>query len=71
MEGGFFLNAVIGKRTTVLELLAGKDKTLLVGRNVFFILNFGFHVVNGIGRLNLERNSLSGQGLDENLHTST
>ena len=35
--------------TTVLELLAGKYKTLLVWRNVFFILNFSFHVVNGIG----------------------
>jgi hypothetical protein len=57
---------------TVLELLAGKDKTLLVGRNAFFtILNFGFHIVDGVGRLNLERDSLSSQGLDEYLHTAT
>ena len=71
MEGGFFLDIIFRKSTTVLELLAGKYKTLLVWRDAFFILNFGLHVVDGVGRFNLERNGLSGQGLDENLHTST
>ena len=32
----------------VLKLLAGKDEVLLVGRNAFFIMNLGFHVVNGV-----------------------
>lgn len=66
VESGFFLNDIIGKSATVLELLVGKDKTLLVRRNAF--LNLGFHVVNGIGRLNLD---LSSQSLDEYLHTAT
>ena len=71
MESRFFLNVIIRKSATVLELLAGKDKTLLVGRNAFFILNLGFHVVNGVGRLNLERDGLPGEGFDEYLHTTT
>jgi hypothetical protein len=42
VECGFFLNVMIGKSATVLKLLAGKDKTLLVGRDL------GFHVVDGV-----------------------
>jgi hypothetical protein len=71
VEGRFFLNVIIGKSATVLKLLASKDKMLVVGRNAFFILNLGFHVVDGVGRLNLKRNSLPGHGLDEDLHTTT
>jgi hypothetical protein len=65
VERRFLLNVIIRKSATVLELLSSKDKMLLVGRNIFFILNLGFHVVDGVGRLNLERNGLSGQRVDE------
>jgi hypothetical protein len=71
VQDRFFLNVIIGKSATVLKLLAGEDKTLLVGRNAFFILNIGFHVVNGVGRLNLECDRLSSRGLDKYLHTAT
>jgi hypothetical protein len=33
MEGGFFLNVIVGQGATVLELFAREDKALLVGRN--------------------------------------
>ncbi len=33
MEGGFFLDVVIGQRSTILELLASEDQALLVGRD--------------------------------------
>jgi hypothetical protein len=36
--------------------LPEKDKTLLIGRNAFFILNLGFHIVNGVRPFNLKRN---------------
>ena len=71
VERRFLLDVVVGKSTTVLKLLASKDKTLLVGRNSFFILNLGFHVVDGVGRLNFEGDGFSGQGFDEYLHTAT
>ena len=33
MESRLLLNVVVGQGTTILELLASKDKALLVGRN--------------------------------------
>ena len=33
-------------------------------------MDLGLDVVNRVGRLDLQRDSLSGQGLDENLHSS-
>ena len=71
MKSTLFLDIVVRKSAAVLKLLAGKDKTLLVRRNAFFILNLGFHVVDSVRRLNLERNGLPRQGLDEYLHSTT
>lgn len=53
--------------------LAGKNQSPLVRRNAFIILNLclSFHVVDGVGRLDLERDGLPGQGLDKYLHTAT
>ena len=41
MEGGLFLDVIVGKSTAVFELLAGEDQTLLIGRNTFFVLDLG------------------------------
>merc|ERR1712151_1453852 len=49
MKCSFFLNVVVGKSSTVFELLAGKNETLLIRRNPFFILNFCLDVINSIG----------------------
>ncbi|KAF9002319.1 hypothetical protein BDQ17DRAFT_1203729, partial [Cyathus striatus] len=54
-----FLNIVIGKGATILELLPCEDETLLVGGNTLFILNLGFDVINSIRRFNLQGNRLS------------
>ncbi len=48
--------------------LTGKDETLLVGRNAFLVLNLGLDVLNCVRGLHLERDRLSGEGLDEDLH---
>ena len=37
MKGGFLLDVVVAKGTAVLELLAGKDQALLIGRDTLFI----------------------------------
>jgi len=34
----------------------------------FLVLNFGFDIVDGIGRLDFKRDRLSRKGLDEDLH---
>ena len=71
MKGGFLLDVVVGESTSILELFTGEDESLLVGRNTLLVLNLGLDVVNGVGRLDLEGDSLASQGLDEDLHTAT
>ena len=68
MESALLLDVVIRKGAAILELLASKDQTLLVRRDALLVLNLGLHIVDGIGRLNLEGNGLAGEGLDEDLH---
>jgi hypothetical protein len=70
MQGGLLLDVVVRKSAAVLELLAGKDETLLVGRDALLVLNLRLHVVDGVGRLNLKGDGLAGQRLDEDLHTT-
>ena len=47
-----------------------EDKTLLVGRNTLLILDLGLDVVDRVRGLHFERDRLSGQGLDEDLHAA-
>merc|ERR1711967_221875 len=68
MESGLFLNVIVLESSSVLELLAGKNKTLLVWGNTFLVLNFSLDVFDSVTLLDIERDRLSGQGLDENLH---
>jgi hypothetical protein len=67
MESTFLLNVVVTESTSIFELLAGKDQTLLVGRNALLVLNLGFDGVNGVTRLDIQRNGLARECLYENL----
>ena len=71
MEGGLLLNVVVGERTPILKLLASEDKTLLVRRNAFLVLDLCLDVVDSIRRLYLERDRFPCQRLNEDLHAST
>ena len=68
MKGGLFLNIIIREGATILELFAGENQALLVGRDPFLVLNLGLNIIYGVGGLHFEGNSLAGQGLDEDLH---
>ena len=68
MEGGLLLDVVVGESSSILELLSSEDKSLLIWWNTFLILNFGFHVLDGVGWLHIESTCLTGQGLDKYLH---
>jgi len=41
VEGALLLNVIVGEGTPVLQLLAGEDEALLVGRDALLILNLG------------------------------
>ena len=51
-----------------LELLAGEDQPLLVGRDTLLVLDLGLHVLDGVRALNLEGDRLACEGLHEDLH---
>jgi hypothetical protein len=67
VKGGFLLDVVVGEGTAVLELLSGKDKTLLIGRDSFLVLDLGLHRVDGVRAFHLEGDGLASQGLYEDL----
>ena len=68
MEGGLFLDVVIRESATVLELLAGEDESLLIGRDAFLVLDLGLDGLDGVSALHLEGDGLTREGFDEDLH---
>ena len=68
MEGRLLLNVIVGKGSSILELLTSEDKTLLIGWDSLLVLDLGLDVVNGVRWLNLECDGFTSESLDENLH---
>merc|ERR1719329_1759927 len=71
MESGLFLDVVVRESSTILKLLSSEDKSLLIRRDTFLVLDLGLDVLNGVRWLNIEGNGLTGEGLDEDLHTTS
>lgn len=59
------LDVVVGESTAVLQLLASKDKTLLVRGNSLLVLNLGLHIVDRVRGLDLQGDGLASQSLHE------
>jgi hypothetical protein len=70
MKSALLLNIVVRKSAAVLELLAGEDQALLVGWDPLLVLDLSLDIVDGIGRLDLERDGLASQGFYEDLHAT-
>lgn len=85
VQRALLLDVVVTQRAPVLELLAGKNETLLVRRDTLLVLDLGLDwdvvsacalqggkglltVLNRVTALNLERDGLASEGLDEHLH---
>merc|ERR1712064_131996 len=71
MEGRLLLYIVIGKGSTVFELLSSEDEALLLWRDTFLVLDLGFHIGDRVIWLDVQRDRLSGEGLGEDLHGTT
>jgi len=71
MESGLLLDVVVTKSTSILELLSSEDESLLIGWDAFLVLDLGLDILDGVGWLNFEGDSLTGEGLDEDLHTTS
>merc|ERR1711950_3177 len=70
MEGALLLDVVVGEGSSVLQLLAGEDQPLLIWGDSLLVLDLGLDVLDGVRGLHLEGDGLTGEGLDEDLHTS-
>ena len=71
MESGLLLDVVVTEGSAVFELLSGEDESLLIGRDTFLVLDLGLDVLDGVRWLNVEGVGLTGEGLDEDLHTTS
>ena len=60
VQSRFLLDVVVRTGSTIFQLLTSKNQTLLVWRNSFLVLDLGLDVVDGIGRLHLEGDGLTG-----------
>ena len=71
MEGGLLLDVVVGEGSAVLELLSSEDESLLIWWDSLLVLDLGLDVLDGVGWLDVEGDGLTGEGLDEDLHTTS
>ena len=71
MKSGLLLDVVVRESASVFQLLAGEDKSLLVRRDAFLILNLGLNVFNGVRRFDIKGDGLASQSLHEDLHSTT
>jgi len=71
MQGRFLLNVVVREGSAVFQLLSSEDQSLLLRWNSFLVLDFGLDILNRVVGLDVQGDRLSGEGLDENLHSTT
>merc|ERR1712180_77495 len=71
VESGLLLYVVVRESPAILQLFTSKDQPLLVWGDAVLVLDLSLDVLNGVRRLNLEGDSLTGQGLHKDLHTSS
>jgi len=71
MESGLLLDVVVRKGSSILELLSGEDESLLIWWDTFLVLDLGLDVFDGICWLDVESNSFTSEGLNEDLHSSS
>jgi hypothetical protein len=67
VQRAFLLDVVVRKGASVLELLACKNQTLLIGGDALLVLDLGLDIVNAVRRLHVERDGFAREGLDEDL----
>lgn len=59
VKGRLLLDVVITQSTSVLQLLSGKDKTLLIRGNSFLILDLGLDIIDSVAGLDIQCDGLA------------
>jgi len=68
MEGALLLDVVVAEGAAILKLLSSKDQALLIRGNSLLVLNLLLDIIDRVRGLDIKGDSLSSEGLDENLH---
>ena len=68
VKGGFLLNIVVRKSTSIFQLLSSENQTLLIRGNSLLVLNLGLDIVNGVRGFDIKGDGLTREGLYEDLH---
>merc|ERR1719335_335487 len=71
VQSRLLLDVVVRESAAVLKLLASKNQALLIRRNAFLILNFGFDIIDRVRGLHVKGDGLASQSFHENLHATT
>ena len=67
VERRLLLDVVVREGAAVLELLAREDEALLIRGDALLVLDLGLDVVNRVRGLDLQRDGLAGESLNEDL----
>ena len=65
------LYKVDAEGSAIFELLSGKNESLLVWWDAFFVLDLGLDVLNGLSWLHVQGDGLSSECLYEDLHATS
>merc|ERR1712096_178126 len=68
VESRFLLDVVVGQSSAILQLLSSEDESLLVWWDTFLVLDLSLVILDGVSWLDIKGDSLSGEGLNEDLH---
>jgi len=71
VESALLLDIVIAEGSSIFKLFSSEDESLLVWGNSFLVLDLCLDVLNGVRLFDIEGDSLTSEGLDEDLHTSS
>jgi len=71
VKGGLLLNVVVREGSSILKLLSSEDESLLIWRNTLLVLDLSLDVLNGVSWLDVQGDGLAGEGLNEDLHTTS
>jgi len=71
VESRLLLDVVVGEGSAVFELLTSEDKSLLIRWDTFFVLDLSLDVFDGVCWLDIKGDSLTSEGLNEDLHTTS
>ena len=70
VKSRLLLDVVIAQSTTIFQLLSSEDKTLLIRRDSFLILDLGFDIVDGVAGFDIQSDGLACYASDERISES-